>query len=159
MDIFRDFSDTSRVWIFGLKNELEPEAESLLRGKLQGFVENWLSHKKEVRGAFEIIYSRFIFFVADNDLTHVSGCSIDSVFRAVREACAEQELSLASALDIFYRDSSGKIELANLGKLKEAYNTGELLKESIVFQNAAQTLAEVRVGNWEVSLANSKLKL
>lgn len=159
MNIFRDFPDTSRVWIFGLQGELLPEEKVRLKTRLDSFVENWLSHKKEVRGACEIAYSRFILFAADSELTHVSGCSIDSIFKAVKEACAEQKLNLASTLDVFYRDSSGKIELTSLGKLKEAYKKGELSKENIVFQNAVQTLAEVRAGNWEVSLTNSNFKL
>lgn len=157
MNIFKDFSDASRVWIFGLKKELAQKEEVYLKEKLSYFVENWLSHKKEVRGAFEIVYSRFIFFVADNDLTHVSGCSIDSVFRAVKETCAEQELGLASALEIFYRDTAGKINLSGIAKLKERVKINELSSETIVFQNAVRSLGEVRSGNWEVAFSASKL--
>lgn len=140
--MFDNFPDSSRVWIFASKEKIANE--EALTTNFKAFISEWLSHKNEVRGDFSILYSRFIIFVADNDLTHVSGCSIDSLFKRVREV-----VELASPLEIFYRDGE-EIRVASVKEIREM--DGEI----IVFQNSVQTLGELRGGKWECKLGESR---
>ncbi len=92
---FKNFPDSSRIWIFAFREKLAEEKELALKSKLASFLPTWLSHKKEMRGECEIVLSRFLIVLADEELCAASGCSIDSLFRAVRESSEELGIALA----------------------------------------------------------------
>src|SRR5690606_34545497 len=87
---FKSLPPESRVWIFGTcQPVLGADAERLFEAA-EGFVHCWLAHGQPVIGSFDWRYDHFLLIAADEHATGVSGCSIDALFRTLKDV--EHEL-------------------------------------------------------------------
>jgi hypothetical protein len=76
----------------------------------------------------------------DESQTPPSGCSIDKVFRLL------QEFGSVNGLDFFKRTLTARkkakgLEILNLGDLKQAYTSGDLRAEDLVYNTQIDKLA------------------
>jgi len=104
--------DQSRVWIFTTAVPLTDDLAARVEAGLKAFVADWMSHGQQVRGGFALCNRRFILVAADETANDVSGCSIDSMFRAVQAAVGRAGVPLADTADIAYRGPNG-VELVD----------------------------------------------
>lgn len=146
--------DQSRVWIFTTATPLTETAIPLVEAELQAFMAQWMSHGQRVRGGFAICDRRFLLIAADETDNDVSGCSIDSLFRAVQAALSRAGVQLADTADIAYRSPNG-IELVDRPTFRRLVQAGVIQPETPVFDGAVRTLGEVRAGRWEQPFATS----
>ena len=153
MSDFDKLPDESRVWVFALKNEAGAADGEALKNGLAELVGSWKSHGDEVSGAFGILYERFI-IVASDPSTMVSGCSIDSIFRGVKQAVENAKLELADSSNIFFREGDAVRESAR-AEFRELVASGKVSAETIVFDNTIENIGQWRAGKWELPLRSS----
>jgi hypothetical protein len=100
---FNELPGDARIWIYQSKRELaEKEAEGV-KLKLRKFADNWLRHGEQIKGSFHILYNQFIVLGVDENFNNVSGCSIDSSVRAIKELEDEFDLDLMNKLNIAFK--------------------------------------------------------
>jgi hypothetical protein len=147
--------DAARLWIFAAPRALsEAEAESLL-SRVDGFLTRWNAHGPRVGGAREWRHDHFLLIAADEEATGVSGCSIDSLFRVLKEAEAETGVSLLDSSRVWYRDSAGEVRSATRPEFRLLAEGGEVDAGTTVFDNTAATVGALRVGEWERPMRES----
>jgi hypothetical protein len=147
---FDRIPDDARVWVFAASRELTPDESAALLRHVDGFLERWNAHGAPVVGAREWRHGRFLLVAADEAATGVSGCSIDSLQHAM--AAAEQEFGadLRSAASlVFFRDGSGAVRGVPRPEFRRLAQSGEIGDDTLVFDNTAATLGNVRAGRWE----------
>ncbi len=93
---FASTPDAARTWVFGTSQPVLGEDAVRLLARVDGFLRGWRAHGAPVVGACDWRYDRFLLIAADEEATGVSGCSIDSLFRSLREV--ENEVG-ATVLD------------------------------------------------------------
>lgn len=149
-----DLPDNSRVWIFPFETALSGAQQATLEKQLTDFVSSWKAHGAPVRGAAELVAGQFLIVAADKDLTHVSGCSIDSLFRAVTSSAQSCGANVAGPQIVFYRE-----EQAVRGVSREEFSTlcsnGKVTRQTPVFDATLTDLAAIRSGRLEVPLEKS----
>ena len=91
---------------------------------------------------------------ADESQVDVSGCSNDSLFRAVKTIFREMNLEFPVVPPILYRDSHS-IRCVSREEFRDLVKIGMINEETIVFNNTLQTLSEYRQGLWEVPMKDS----
>ena len=154
-DHLEELPDSARLWIFALQHRLDAEKHQALAARLRNVVASWKAHGAAVSGGFSIRYDRFILVAADEEVTKVSGCSIDSLVRGVRIAVSDAQLTLGDDSDVFYRDSAGEICVANRDSFRSLVSNDEVTLQNIVFNNTVLTVGDLRQGRWECAAKES----
>jgi hypothetical protein len=151
---FKDFPSQSKLWVFTLREELSSQQLQQLEQKLGSFIAAWTAHKMPVRGAVAFPYRCFVLVVADSIETDVSGCSIDSLSRAVESACAEVGVELTDPATIYFKDNQNVTSL-HRDDFQQLVSSGKVNSGTPVFNNAVSSLDELRRGRWELPFAES----
>ncbi|MDX2284324.1 MAG: hypothetical protein NW241_09185 [Bacteroidia bacterium] len=141
------------TWIYSLGQPLDTAAESRLRAGLEAFVQRWKTHGEPVRGAFDVRHGRFVLVQADPQDHRPSGCSIDSMRKAVEETLRAQDLSVLDPGILFYRDAEGAICQLHHRELKSAIETGLLHAGTPVFDHTLGQSDDL--SRWEVPLSST----
>jgi hypothetical protein len=154
--ILSDLPGHARLWVYASSQPLTPDASRALAGALRRFTDGWTSHGRAVHAAFDVREGRLIILAGLVPQSgDVSGCGIDASVRAVEDAAAAAGIALAGALDVVYRDSSGRIEVASRPDFKRMARAGEVGPDTTVFDLSATTLADLREGRVERPAAES----
>ncbi len=151
--IFTDSSDSSRIWIYGFENRLNPDDRNRVQTELNTFMTHWNAHGVPVRGAFAIVYDVFVILCADAN-QNVSGCSIDSsvhIFKSLKENHSLNALNY----DLVYYKDQNQVNPVTRDEFQQCIDDGAIDQSAIVFNNTIQSVNELRHARWETPLSES----
>ncbi len=152
---FAQMPDPARVWVFATPRALSSDESGRLLSRVDDFVSRWLAHGHPVVGAREWRDDRFLLIAADEEATGVSGCSIDSLYRVLKEVEAEIGVPLTDASRVWYRGGDEQVRSATRAEFRELAQRGEVHGETQVFDNTVASVGAVRAGAWERPLRES----
>jgi hypothetical protein len=147
------FSPQSRVWIYQSDRKFTSTEESEILNKLASFTNQWKAHGNELLAKAEIRYGFFIILTVDESQAGVTGCSIDSSVRLIKEIEQEYHVDLFNRFNIAYK-VNGEVVVNSKEDFETLVNIKQVTPETIVFNNMVQNLAELE-RKWEVSFQNS----
>ncbi|MEZ4847271.1 MAG: hypothetical protein R3B93_01285 [Bacteroidia bacterium] len=90
------------TWFYSLKSPLSPEQVAALEVDFAQFLSKWNTHGTPVDGLITLKYNRFIIIQSDPKVARPSGCSIDSLKRAIGEILNAHRLEVVDSAYIFY---------------------------------------------------------
>lgn len=141
--VIESFSPRAQVWVFGAGRDLTQAEESQIREELGAFVRGWKAHEVPLRAAAEIIDRRFV--VAAVDEQHAaSGCSIDKLFGVMRSFEQRFGVTLLDTSSVWFRGRDGAVRSASREEFKKLAERGEVDAETVVFDFAVSSLADLR---------------
>lgn len=146
----------SYTWIYSLKNSLEADTLSALQQNFDAFTDQWKTHGKPVDGLIQTRHNRFVIVQADPNVARPSGCSIDSLRRAVTGILQQAQLESLDASKVFYRDADGEIQYIDFREIPKALAQGQMTGDSIVFDNTLGQSDDLE--KWELPLKATWLK-
>ena len=157
-DVFSDLPDNSRLWVFAAADELTAEQCERAQLLLEDFTKRWKSHGAEVAGRHTLLAKRFILVVASSEGASTSGCSIDGLFRTVRQGLEQAGVVFADLSDIFFEpastNDSQSISSASRPDFAKLIASGEIGDDSVVYDPSVQTLGDFR-SRWRRRFADS----
>ncbi|MGY3055355.1 hypothetical protein ACVWYG_003570 [Pedobacter sp. UYEF25] len=142
------FSPQSRVWIYQSDRKFTALEEDIVLTKLSVFTKQWKAHGNELSAAAEVRDGFFIVLIVDETQANVTGCSIDSSVRLIKEIERELHVDLFNRLNIAYLNGN-EVALVTKTNFENLINQGKITGETIVFNNLVQTLKEMD-SNWKV---------
>ena len=147
------FSPQSRVWIYQSNRKFTAVEESEILQKLSIFTNQWKAHGNELMAKAEIRYGFFIILTVDESQANVTGCSIDSSVRIIKDIEQTYHVDLFNRFNIAYKVSdevivNGKEDFETLVNIKK------VTPKTIVFNNMVQNLSELET-KWEVPFEQS----
>lgn len=145
---YNDLPNNSRVWIYQANRPLVFEEVEYISAKAINFIDQWTRHGDDLKGSFTIKYNQFLVLAVDESFNNVSGCSIDSSVRFVKELEQELNIDLTDKLNITFKDGDN-INLVKLADFQEFAKEGKITSETIVFNNMVDT-KEAFETKWEV---------
>jgi hypothetical protein len=101
----------------------------------------------------EIRYGYFIILTVDESQAGVTGCSIDSSVRLIKEMEQEYHIDLFNRFNIAYK-LDGEVKVQGKEDFETLVNIKQITQDTIVFNNMVQTLAELET-KWEVPFKDS----
>ena len=152
-NLFTDFKDDSRIWIYGFNRKLNPDESNIVIKQLDEFVKNWKSHGDEVNGSFELVHQQIIVLCASQD-TKVSGCSIDSSIRIFKDFQVKHGLNALNFNLLYYRDQN-EIKTISRDQLSHLALKNAIDSNTIVFDMTLQNLGDLRSGKFEIRMRDS----
>lgn len=155
MKKFSDMPDSAKLWVIAAAEPLDQETARALLSRVDSFVSGWLAHGAPVVGARDWREGRFLLIAADEQATGVSGCSIDALFRVLKEAETDLGVSLLDSSLVYYRDAAGEVRSATRAEFRDLVGRGEIGAETRVFDNTVRTVGALRGGRWERAAAEA----
>ena len=145
--------DETRVWIYQCDRELTPEEDEKVKALTRDFIEGWAAHNVKLKAAGEVYFRRFVCLFADESAAGASGCSIDSSVRFVQGLERMLGTSLTNRFQMTYLDGDA-VKSVHLNSMPESYASGAITGETLVFNNLAATLGDMKA-NWPMPLKDS----
>ena len=147
------FSPQSRVWVYQSDRKFTSAEENQIIDKLAVFTSQWKAHGNELLATAEIRYGYFIVLVVDETQANVTGCSIDSSVRLIKEIEQEYQVDLFNRFNMAYKVNE-EVVVTNKEDFETLVNIKQITPETIVFNNMVQTLADFNQ-KWEVPFKDS----
>jgi hypothetical protein len=147
------FSPQSRVWVYQSNRALTDEEVQVIQQKLSNFTEQWKAHGHQLAAKAEILYNFFIVLIVDEASANVTGCSIDSSVRIMKEIEQVYNIDLFNRFNIAYKVGD-KVVVTNKEDFETLVNIKSVGPQTIVFNNLVQTLEEFET-KWEVPFEQS----
>ena len=146
-------SPQSRVWIYQSDRKFSNTEENLILEKLSVFTNQWKAHGSELSAFAEIKHGLFIVLVVDETQASVTGCSIDSSVRLMKEIEQELKVDLFNRFNVVYL-AGEEAKLVSRAQFEQLLSSAEITEESIVFNNLVQNLVEYQT-KWQTPFKNS----
>ncbi len=147
------FSPQSRVWVYQSDRKFSEAEQKLILNKLALFTGQWKAHGSELLASAEIRYGFFIVLIVDETQANVTGCSIDSSVRLIKEIEQELDVNLFDRLKITYLKGDDVV-LVNKIAFEDLINKEEINLETIVFNNLVQSLQDLD-HQWKIPFKDS----
>src|SRR3954462_7146135 len=104
---FDSLPDNARTWVFGSARKLsDKERDELLR-RVDEFLVDWKAHGEPLTAARNFSSNQFLTVAVDQNSAHASGCSIDGLFRSLKDLEQKMGTSLLDRSLVYYSDNSG----------------------------------------------------
>ena len=150
---FEYLPSNSRVWVYQSEREFSDQEINFISEKAIEFIDQWTKHGFNLKGSFTFKYNQFLILAVDEGFNNVSGCSIDSSVRFVKELETSLEVDMMNKMNISYKDGN-HINILTMSDFKEFTKSNKITSETIVFNNMVSTIDELET-QWEVSVNDS----
>ena len=150
---FENLPSHSRVWIYQSNRKFTTQEVEFITEKAILFTNQWTKHGSDLQGSFVIKYNQFLILAVDEGFNNVSGCSIDSSVRFVKELEKFMGVDMMNKMNISFKDDD-HINIVTISDFKEFIKSNKITSETIVFNNMISTIEELET-KWEVSVNNS----
>lgn len=104
---FDSLPDEARVWVFGSSKALSEKESALLLTSVDEFLAGWKAHGDPLTASRMFSSARFLTIAVDQNSANASGCSIDGLFRSLKELETQLGASLTDRSLVYYSDDSG----------------------------------------------------
>ena len=156
-NIFEKFPPQSKCWIYQASREINFNEEKNILSEGKKFVADWKAHGKNLEAEFEILYSRFIIIIADENIEQASGCSIDTSVYFIKEHCEKYSIDFFDRTNIAYKNADEKISTFYFLQAEKYFSEGKIFSDTIIFNNSVSTKHEWETA-WMLPLQDSFLK-
>lgn len=151
---FDSLPDSSRVWVFGSEHPITGPAADQLLERVDAYLERWAAHGTPLHSSRDWREHRFLTIAVDQSMAGASGCSIDGLFRILRDLEEVVGTTLLGGGRVYYRGADGSVVSASRDLFATLGATGDVGPETRVFDTTLQTLGEWRE-RFETKLADS----
>jgi hypothetical protein len=143
LEHFRKLPDDSRLWIHGFRDPLPITTQGLIRACLSEFLRRWQSHGNPVQAASIIEADRFLITAAYCP-EGISGCSMDTYARALKDLRDEHGPNPLETNLVFYLRTEGDIAAIEHLDFFSLVQQGEVSEDTLVFDTLVQELGDLR---------------
>ena len=140
---FDALPDAARVWVFSAAAPVTGAAAESLLAMVDGHLRAWRAHGVPLVCARDWRDDRFLAIGVDEAATGASGCSIDALFHALRDAEREVGTSLVDGTRLFWRDADGVVQVTDRPGFRAAAASGAVGADTRVFDTTVES-----VGGW-----------
>ncbi len=154
MNVFSTFPESARLWVFGACSAIPAQTSAKFLSEIAEFLQGWNAHGKSVSGEAGLFCDYFLIVAADSELTEISGCSIDSLVKAVSGAAQSVGIILSDGSHVYYRDGK-RVHCVAPHEFENLVVNGAVTHDTSVFNNNIQTVGEFRDGKWELPFKDS----
>jgi hypothetical protein len=153
LEAFTHLPTGSRVWIYQSDRAFTEGESVVIKTAISQFVSQWLAHKAKVIGDGSLLYDRFVILAADEEKLQVSGCSIDSTVRFIKELGAQYGVNFFDRFYTCYWDGNA-VKGVDFETFKSLAASGKITDDTIVFNNVITTLDGLK-NQWQIPLSKS----
>jgi hypothetical protein len=141
---FDQLPDDARVWVFGAAAPIDEIDAAKVLAVTDAFLLQWKAHGHPLTCARHWRDDRFLAVGVDQRTEGASGCSIDGLFRTLKELETAIGSSLLAGGRVFFRDSIGLVHCVTRQEFEAMARRGEVTGATPVFDTTATTAQAYR---------------
>lgn len=138
---FSSLPADARVWVFAGDRDLTGDQAQLLLAQVDGYLAQWKAHGMPLRCARDWRYGRFLAIGIDPTAEQASGCSIDDLFRHLRDIGGSVGTQMLGGGRVFYRHADGRPRSVTRAQFSALAEAGEVTADTTIFDTSV-TLAD-----------------
>ncbi|GAC1697122.1 MAG: hypothetical protein NVS9B3_14920 [Gemmatimonadaceae bacterium] len=123
---FDALPDRARVWVFATDRPIVDARAERLLAEVDAFLAGWAAHGAPLVSGCQWKEDRFLTIAVDEEASGASGCSIDTLFRALKRLEPILGASLTDRALVFYRDRDGRLHSTTRDEFSTLASTGEI---------------------------------
>ena len=143
------------TWFYSLRSKPDSITLGNLKRDFDAFLQQWHSHGNTIHGSIQILHDQFIVVRSSPSESRPSGCSIDSMKRAVNVILQNAGLECFDAGHVFYRTGSGEIRNIHFSEIGPAVQAGKLNSDTLVLDHSLGQSDDF--SRWEAPLKDTWL--
>lgn len=144
-----------KVWVYVIGKALPAGDLRSLTESGKSFVSSWTAHENQLAASFRIFENRIIIIEVDEEVVAASGCSIDKLYRFMKESEARFGVELLNRMNVAYR-SDKSIEVVHTSTISKMLGENTINGDTPIFNTAVSTGKELE--QWEQPLKETWLK-
>ena len=141
---FESLPPSARIWVFAAERPLRSSQAQRLLGAVDEYLERWNAHGAPLTCARAWTEDRFLTIGVDQSTAGASGCSIDGLFRVLKNLEGALGTPLVGGGTVFYRDPAGPICAVSRDEFGELAAEGAVRRNTHVFDLTVPTVGEWR---------------
>tara|TARA_B100001287_G_C22612862_1_gene496021 strand:- start:355 stop:846 length:492 start_codon:yes stop_codon:yes gene_type:complete len=153
---FNDLNKNSKVWVFQSSSKIPESLLDKISKDSKDFLDRLNSHGNSLNSSFKLVYNHFLIIAVENIKNEISGCSIDTIIRFVKNLELRYNLSFFDRFIIKYKEDNN-IKATSLHEFKSICKTQKISNKITVFNNLVKNIDELE-NIWETNIQNSWLK-
>ena len=154
--MFPNLDPDSKVWIFQSIIKLKHKEKVFLKKELDFFLHEWKSHGNELKADYILFKSHFIIISVDKFFFEASGCSLDKLFKKIKNLGSYLDKDFFQRDYIFFETLDEEIKSLKISDFKNELNNN-ILNPSIIYDNSIYFLKDLHK-EWKKSPKNWKNK-
>lgn len=150
----------ARVWVFGAGDALDDDRSAILLRAVDDALAQWSAHGVPLTCARDWREGRFLAIGVDQRDAGASGCSIDALFRVLRQVEGTLGTALVAGGRVFYRDQGGAVQCVDRATYAALARRGAVGDDTPVFDTTVTTAGDYRArferpasASWHAQLA------
>lgn len=149
---YKTLSEEAKVWVYPSSRKFYAQEIEAITKKMQEFVENWKGGDENFTASYQILYSRFLIFIADK-ATPFTHAEINEQVQFVLQLQEEYKVALLDKMNVCFKQGE-YVQYKELKDFKKLLKNKALTEKTIVFDNLIQTKDELE-NYWEVPISES----
>ena len=141
---FDSLPDDARLWVFGARAPLDDVDSTRLLDAVDLFLKSWTAHGTPLTCARDFREEHFLLVAVDERASDASGCSIDGLFRLLKEAEGGIGTSFLGGGLVHFRGIAGLVLSCTRREFEHMSAMGEVDGGTMVFDTSVTTLADHR---------------
>ncbi len=143
---FSSLPTAARVWVFACERPLAAAEAGPFLAQVDAYLAQWKAHGVPLRCARDWREDRFLAIGIDPTAEQASGCSIDDLFRRLREMGNAIGAQVMAGGRVFYRDATGQIRSASRAEFSAMAARGDVTADTPVFDTSVIEAEAWRTG-------------
>ena len=139
---FQSLPPSARLWVFAAERPVTGSAAQRLLSAVDEHLDRWNAHGAPLTCAREWTENRFLAIGVDQSTAGASGCSIDGLFRILKNMETELATPLVGGGTVYYRDPAGPIVAVSRDEFSELAADGAVRADTHVFDLTVATVDE-----------------
>lgn len=133
--------DSSKVWLYQANRAFTDQETNEIKEKIFQFVQSWSSHNRDLMAYGNLFHYRYIGLFVDESQSMASGCSIDTSNHFVQSLGQEYGVDFFDRMLFTYMQDE-KVYDIHSSKMKDAYTSGRIDKDTLFFNNLVKDKGE-----------------
>ena len=154
--MFSSLDPDSKVWIFQSTVKLKTKEEAFLKKELDVFLYQWKSHGNNLQADYILYKSHFIIISVDKFFFEASGCSLDKLFKKIKDLGSFLDKDFFQRDYIFFEFSDHKIQNLKIREFKYSLSRN-IIKPLVIYDNSIYLLNQLRE-EWRKDIVSWKSK-
>ena len=143
---FQSLPADARLWMFAASDPVTGAHSAGLLAAVDEWLSEWKAHGEPLTCARDWRDDRFLAVGVDQSTAGASGCSIDALFRVLRDTQSSLGTTLVGGGRVFYLDRGGEIRAASRGEFTASAAAGDVDAQTIVYDTSVTSVAAYRAG-------------
>ncbi len=150
---YTSISNDAKVWIYPSSRKFYPTEIEEIEQKVKQFVESWKPEDENFKVSYQLLYNRFIIFVADDTETSLTNADIDTSVSFILKLQETYKVALLDKMNACFKQGE-YVQYKELKDFKKLLKNKAVTAKTIIFDNLITNKEDLE-NYWELAIEDS----